>query len=174
MKWMLNLPTSSFEEPTDPEANGPGEIQRSESEQSPIGNTDADESAKLISYERFESYSGPLPDPATLRDYQSLYPQAVELLFTQFAKVTDHNMSMEERERDSLEKDREVDRRALLAGQKIAALLGLGCIAVALILALNGEAAWSAGVALSSITVLAGKFIASHFSKRERSIGRGP
>lgn len=168
------MPTSSFEEPTGLEANDPGEIQRSESEESPIRDTDADESAKLISYERFESYSGPLPDSATLRDYQSLYPQAAELLFTQLAKVTDHNMSMEVRERDSIEKDREVDRRALLVGQKIAALLGLGCIAVALILALNGEAAWSAGVALSSITILAGKFIASHFGKREKSIGRGP
>ena len=131
------MSTGSFEQSTDPETNDPSEIQRSESEQSPIRDADAYESAKLISYERFESYSGPLPDPATLRDYQRLYPQAVELLFTQFAKVTDHNMSMEERERDSIEKDREVDRRALLVGQKIAALLGLGCIAVALDISLK-------------------------------------
>lgn len=172
---MPTLPSSNHPEPGNREANDLGDAQMSRSERSPdIGNADDDKTANLISYtERIESYSGPLPNPAMLRDYEELYPKATELLFDQFFKVTEHNMLMETNEREAIDKDREAARQVLFRGQLIAAILGLGCMAVAIILAFNGNEAWAAGVALSSITILAGKFITSHLIKRESSAGRG-
>ena len=101
---MPSLPSSNHPEPGNREANDLGEAQMSKSERSPdigdIGDVNSDKAASLISYtERVESYSGPLPNPAMLRDYEELYPKATELLFAQFFKVTEHNMLLETKER---------------------------------------------------------------------------
>lgn len=76
---------------------------------------------------------------------------------------------MDEKEHDSNEKDREADRQGFVRGQYIAALVCLGCIIVALVMAFQGDRVWAAAIALSSITVLAGKAITSNFSKRVNS-----
>ena len=176
MKWMLNLPTSNYEEPTDPEASDSGEIQKPESERSPINrDTEANISGPFVGYtETFELHSGPFPDSDTFEKYQAIYPQAAEVLFTQFQKVTDHYISMNEKDREDNERNREADRQNFVRGQYIAALVCSGCMVIALIMALQGDRAWAAAIALSSITVLAGKAITSNFSRRESSVERSP
>ena len=75
---MPTLPPNNHPESGNREANDLGDAQMSRSERSPdIGNADSDH-ANLISYtERIESYSGPLPNPAMLRDYEELYPKFI-------------------------------------------------------------------------------------------------
>ena len=171
---MLNLPTSNYEELTDPETSDSGEIQKPESERSPR-DTGADISDSFVGYTgRFELHSGPFPDSDTFERYQAIYPQAAEVLFTQFQKVNDHYISMNEKDREDNERNREADRQNFVRGQYIAALVCLGCMVIALVMALQGDRAWAAAIALSSITVLAGKAITSNFSKRGSSIERSP
>ena len=57
MKWTLNLSTSNYEEPIDPETSDSGEIQKSESERSLINGTilDKQNMGYLISYARIVS-----------------------------------------------------------------------------------------------------------------------
>lgn len=76
---MPTLPPNNHPEPGNREADDLDEAQISISERSPdTGNTGDDKTANLISYtERIESYSGPLPNPAMLRDYEDLYPKFI-------------------------------------------------------------------------------------------------
>lgn len=134
--------------------------ERSQSERSPITrDSELNESdglpdrytAQQVEY----NYSGPLPDPMMLRAYQELYPTAAEQLFEQSRQETEHRMRMEEREF-------EANRSALFRGQWMAFILGTGCLTV---LALVSNGGWAVGVALGSITILAGLLITSHLRR---------
>ena len=69
MKRMLNLPTSNYEEHTDPETSDSGEIQKSESERSPIRpSTTSQPSADWKDYWVQKSIDEALKKPDDLRD----------------------------------------------------------------------------------------------------------
>lgn len=147
-------PESSNPESTDPESlptRQPG------SEQSPtIDDQDTGDTSDLTggyAAQQVElSYSGPLPDPMTMRAYQAVYSKAAQQMFEQFNQETEHRIKMADREF-------EADRLARIRGQWMAFILGAGCLAVALVLVLTGNGGWAAGVALGPIAILAGTFI---------------
>ena len=57
----------------------------------------AKETARIQS----EAYSGPIPSPRMLQEYEQLYPGAAKDIFEQFKKQTDHRISVENRVIDS-------------------------------------------------------------------------
>ena len=66
---MLNLPTSNYEEPTDPETSDSGKIQKSESERSPIrSSTTSQPSVDWKDYWVQKSIDEALKKPDDLRD----------------------------------------------------------------------------------------------------------
>ncbi len=109
------------------------------------------------------AWSGPLPDPEALRRYQDLYPKAPEILFDRFEQQSKHRIRIEREELESTQLARK-------RGQWMAWTLGMGCIVIALALALKDKEAWSAGVALGSITILAATFITSRVTQRDTEV----
>lgn len=93
-------PEFSNPESTDPESLP---TRQPVSEQSPtIDDQDTGETSDLTggyAARQVElSYSGPLPDPMTMRAYQALYPKAAQQMFEQFNKETEHRIKMTDRE----------------------------------------------------------------------------
>lgn len=86
------------------------------------------------------TYEGPLPPPEILRGFAEIHPDAVELIFDEFKKNSDHVRTMEQKK---LESDNAIAKR----GQWMAFILGIFLILLAVCAVFIG-APWIAGGAL--------------------------
>lgn len=50
---------------------------------------------KKVTISKSEAYSGPLPHPDTLRQFNDILPGAAERIFNQFEKQTNHRINIE-------------------------------------------------------------------------------
>ncbi|MFO0966853.1 MAG: DUF2335 domain-containing protein [Gemmataceae bacterium] len=111
---------------------------------------------------RATQFSGPLPPPDILEEYEKLLPGAAERIFAAFEKQTEHRQSLEKH----VVKD---DTRRSWAGLVAAFLLASFCVIGGVICVLHGHTAAGATIATASVATLAAVFVyGSNLRAKER------
>lgn len=108
-------------------------------------------------------YSGPLPSPRVLREFDEVVPGSARRLIDRFEKQSDHRMAMEEKNLDA-----SIDRanRGLVAGLIVVVL----ALATALILGLNGQEVAAAAIGGGSLATVAGVFVYGSINQRRERV----
>lgn len=108
-----------------------------------------------VSVERLESFSGPLPHPALFGLYDQVQPGFAERIMRMTEKQLDHQISMEERERELQEKFVNAQIRSFTRSQWFTFVL----VAVFLILAgiglFRGQELGAAAAGLAALATIA-------------------
>ena len=105
------------------------------------------------------TWSGPLPPPDVLRQYEALHPGATQLLFDQHREQVRHKIQMEQQAAQA-------NRIALLRGQWMAYTLVLGALALSWVFTVSGSGAVAVSIVglviILPITHFAGTLITGH------------
>jgi uncharacterized membrane protein len=103
---------------------------------------------------------GPLPPPAELEKYESLYPGATKLLFDNFINQSNHRMELETfaLQRDAKRADR---------GQMIAAILCMMVLVPSVVLLFLGKPLIGLAAIIGALATLSGIFFGGLLSRRK-------
>ena len=131
-------------------------MQRAEQVNQPVSQTETS-----LSIERVEaSFSGPVPDPATLKAYDIVLPGLAERIVDRWEKQSDHRMALEKTVVEG-------DTRRANWGLVSATVISLAVIAVSGVLAMHDHETVAAVLAGVDIAALAGVFIYGTNSRKE-------
>jgi uncharacterized membrane protein len=113
-----------------------------------------DEASKIAISQRqsIEQFSGPVPPPAILREYEQIVPGAAKQILDQAEKQTDHRIEIEKQVIRS-------DIRRSWSGLWIAGIISILSISGGILLVLNGHDVAGATIATASVATLAGVFV---------------
>ena len=114
---------------------------------------------------RTASYSGPLPPPAILEQFESIVPGAAERIIAMAEEQSRHRMRLEATIVG------ENSRRASI-GQVMGFIIGAGTIVGAVVLALHGSQALGALLGLGGLTSLVSVFVTGKKLEREERAER--
>lgn len=107
-------------------------------------------------------YSGPIPPPEFLRQYESVVPGAADRIMRTFERQMEHRQSLESRVIDS-------DIKQAGAGMRWGGILSALALILAFFLAVSGSPGWAAAVSVGQVATLATVFVkASHDRKAAR------
>lgn len=111
---------------------------------------------------RSQEWSGPIPPPAILEQYDFFLPGAADRIITMAEKETVHRREMEvQAQTASIDlQNRNFDERRL--GQIFGFGISLAVIVGGVILGINGVEGWGTLLSLSGVAALAGVFVFSH------------
>ena len=127
-------------------------------------NASASAAQASLSIERVEaSFSGPVPDPATLKAYDLVLPGLAERIVDRWEKQSDHRMALEKTVVEG-------DTRRANWGLVSATVISLAVIGVAGVLAMHDHETVAAVLAGVDIAALAGVFIYGTNSRKEERI----
>ena len=122
------------------------------------------QSETSLSIERVEaSFSGPVPDPATLKAYDIVLPGLAERIVDRWEKQSDHRMALEKTVVEG-------DTRRANWGLVSATVISLAVIGVSGVLAMHDHETVAAVLAGVDIAALAGVFIYGTNSRKEERI----
>lgn len=108
------------------------------------------------------SFSGPIPPPSILREYQEMVPDAPERIISMAEIQMKHRHELEAKHLDG-------SIRAEFRGQIFAFILAICVFILAFIMEVNGESLWSLALTLTALFCLAGIFIiGKQITSRER------
>lgn len=143
-----------------------------EDDEGALAPADSDDGTELtvrISEIVAESYSGPIPKPERLRDYEVTLPGAADRILTMAEQAASHRHDMQ---RGSLELQtfdlRSAYGRSRL-GLYLGALVALAVVAVGAYMAFLGHSAEGAGVVISTVVGLAATFVYGARIRRRES-----
>jgi uncharacterized membrane protein len=121
-------------------------------------------SGTLTAASKTEFFTGPLPHPDYLQQYEQIYPGAAQIIFTTFQQLAAHQMEME---KQALDSDTRRSSLGIVAGFLIAvALIVGGFVAICL-----GHDWAGATVIVSCIVGLAGVFVYGTQSRKKQESG---
>ena len=109
------------------------------------------------------SFSGPLPDPATLKAYDIVLPGLAERIVERWETQTDHRMSLEKAVIEG-------DNRRANWGLVSATLISLAVLGVSGLLAMHDHETVAAILAGVDIAALAGVFVYGTSSRKQERI----
>jgi uncharacterized membrane protein len=157
---MSSDPTSDRE--VDPAVNSDVEIIVPPSTQTYSADTSNDELRRVGVQVTRELYSGPIPDPRTLKALAEVYPDAPKVIFEDFKAQAKHRRALEER---VIEKD----CKAALRGQIIGGIVGCIGLATAGVFAVAGYPAFGIAIVGLDLFSLVSLFVTGHvIHARER------
>ncbi|MDE0185605.1 MAG: DUF2335 domain-containing protein [Candidatus Poribacteria bacterium] len=96
--------------------------------------------------ESFEQYSGPIPHPQVMKDYQEISPDIVERILTMAEEESNSRRLLEERVIENSHKQ-------IVGGQRGALILGISGLAAAVAIAYFNPS-WGGAVGISAIASL--------------------
>lgn len=109
-----------------------------------------------------QKHSGPIPDPETLRQYNSVIPDAADRILTMAEKQQDHRMGLEKLAvKSQLTQSRN--------GQYFGLFIALCCIAASVYLGMNGHETLAGVIGTSTIIPLAIIFVLRKLPKSTNS-----
>jgi len=129
-------------------ANEPGGIERAPETKSEVAGASQSHSIHFVE----ASFSGPLPDPATLKAYDMVLPGLAERIVSRWETQSDHRMSLE---KSVIEGD---NRRANW-GLVSATVISLAVLGVSGLLAMHNHETVAAVLAGADLAALAGVFV---------------
>jgi len=112
-----------------------------------------------------EFYSGPMPHPSTLEEYEKVYPGAAKIIFDSFQEQNKHRIAME---KDVIRTGNEREILGIWFGFIIAMTTIVGGIYV--YTKVEGAEWFGGGLSFSGLALLVGAFI---YSKRSEANDRG-
>jgi uncharacterized membrane protein len=117
----------------------------------PVADEDIEQASQIV-IARLSSYSGPLPPPAILAQYESLLPGAIERLFSMTEKEQAHRFEIEKLLVQSAVNDRP-------RGRYITAFISATFIAASCYMAHLGYPAYAVGIMGANLAALTGAYV---------------
>ncbi len=97
------------------------------------------------------AYSGPIPPPSMLREYEDVCPGSAKLLIENFDRQSKHRQSLESRHQWH-------SQARSWGGLASGTLLGIGSLLLAAFMSYNGQSLVSAATFISAVAALCGTF----------------
>lgn len=123
--------------------------------------------ASELSVEKYEAYSGPLPDPRTLEHYNMIIPGAAERILIMAEKHADHYCQMEKELLEVQKRLADQDHKQKARGQLYAFFTSLVMTALSAYALWSGHPKVAGAVGTTTIVALVTVFITGKVSKEQ-------
>lgn len=108
------------------------------------------------------SFSGPMPPPALFEEYEAILPGTALVIRDSWVNQQEHRRKMEERDMVLREEAQDASIGLSSRGQIIAAVLGVGIIALGFYMVYMGAFGQAAAIAIGSLVAFAIAFYTGH------------